>query len=96
MAEQYIAQGALWNGGVFAYKLKYVMGIAHKLIDFTDYEDLFNKYETLTKISFDYAVVEKEDNIQVMRFSGELKDLGTWYTLTEAMEEPVIGKCVLS
>ena len=65
VAEEYIAQGALWNGGVFAYKLKYVMGIAHKLIDFVDYEDLFNKYDTLTKISFDYAVVEKEDNIQV-------------------------------
>ncbi|MGN1178326.1 MAG: sugar phosphate nucleotidyltransferase, partial [Candidatus Ornithospirochaeta sp.] len=95
VAEQYIAQGALWNGGVFAYKLKYVMEIAHKLIDFTDYEDLFNKYETLTKISFDYAVVEKEDNIQVMRFRGEWKDLGTWNTLTEAMEEPVIGKGVL-
>lgn len=95
VAEQYIAQGALWNGGVFAYKLKYVMDIAHKLIDFTDYEDLFNKYDTLTKISFDYAVVEKEDNIQVMRFKGEWKDLGTWNTLTEAMEEPVIGKGVL-
>ena len=46
-----IAQGALWNGGVFAYKLKYVLERAHQLIDFTDYEDLFNKYETLTKIS---------------------------------------------
>ena len=95
VAKQYIAQGALWNGGVFAYKLKYVLERAHQLIDFTDYEDLFNKYETLTKISFDYAVVEKEDNIQVMRFSGEWKDLGTWNTLTEAMEEPVIGKGVL-
>lgn len=52
--------GALWNGGVFAYKLKYVMEIAHKLIDFTDYHDLFAKYETLPKISFDYAVVEKK------------------------------------
>lgn len=96
VAERYIAQGALWNGGVFAYKLKYVLQRAHELIDFTDYEDLFNKYETLTKISFDYAVVEKEDNIQVMRFRGEWKDLGTWNTLTEAMEEPVIGKGVLN
>ena len=96
VAKEYIAQGALWNGGVFAYKLKYVLEIAHQLIDFIDYEDLFNKYETLTKISFDYAVVEKEDNIQVMRFSGEWKDLGTWNTLTEAMEEPIIGKGVLN
>ena len=60
--------------------------------DFTDYYDLFAKYETLTKISFDYAVVEKEKNIQVQRFAGQWKDLGTWNTLTEAMEEPVVGK----
>ena len=92
IAQQYIDQGALWNGGVFAYKLKYVMDIAHKLIDFEDYFDLFDKYETLNKISFDYAVVEKEDKIQVVRFAGQWKDLGTWNTLTEAMEENIIGK----
>ena len=96
VAAEYIRQGALWNGGVFAYKLKYVLKRAHELIDFTDYHDLFSKYETLTKISFDYAVVEKEENIQVMRFSGQWMDLGTWNTLTEAMEEPVIGKGVLN
>ena len=92
VAKEYIAQGALWNGGVFAYKLKYVMDIAHQLIDFTDYHDLFAKYATLTKISFDYAVVEKEKKIQVQRFAGQWKDLGTWNTLTEAMEETVVGK----
>ena len=92
VAQEYISQGALWNGGVFAYKLKYVMEIADKLIDFTDYHDLFEKYGTLTKISFDYAVVEKEEKIQVQRFAGQWKDLGTWNTLTEAMEESVIGK----
>ena len=92
VAQEYISQGALWNGGVFAYKLKYVMEIAHRLIDFTDYHDLFEKYDTLTKISFDYAVVEKEEKIQVQRFAGQWKDLGTWNTLTEAMEESVIGK----
>lgn len=95
-AKEYIAQGALWNGGVFAYKLKYVLDKAHELIDFTDYEDLFSKYETLTKISFDYAVVEKESKIQVMRFSGQWKDLGTWNTLTEAMEEPQVGEAVMN
>ncbi|MDO4189128.1 MAG: sugar phosphate nucleotidyltransferase [Lachnospiraceae bacterium] len=95
-AKNYISQGALWNGGVFAYKLKYVLDRAHELIDFTDYQDLFEKYETLTKISFDYAVVEKEDKIQVQRFSGEWKDLGTWNTLTEAMEETTIGKAILN
>ena len=95
-AEQYIARGALWNGGVFAYKLGYVWNRAHELIDFTDYQDLFNKYETLNKISFDYAVVEHEPKIQVMRFAGQWKDMGTWNTLTEAMEEPKIGKAILN
>ena len=92
VAKEYISQGALWNGGVFAFKLGYVMDIAHRLIDFTDYQDLFSKYYTLPKISFDYAVVEKEDKIQVQRFAGQWKDLGTWNTLTEAMEEPIVGK----
>ena len=95
-AEQYIAQGALWNGGVFAYRLGYVLDRAHELIDFTDHQDLFNKYETLKKISFDYAVVEHEPKIQVMRFAGQWKDMGTWNTLTEAMEEPKIGKAILN
>lgn len=92
VAEEYIKQGALWNGGVFAYKLRYVIDKAHELIDFTDYYDLFDKYDTLTKISFDYAVAEKEDKIQVQRFAGQWKDLGTWNTLTEAMEESIVGK----
>lgn len=96
VAKEYIAQGALWNGGVFVYKLKYVMERAHQLIDFVDYQDLFNKYDTLTKISFDYAVVEHEDKIQVQRFAGMWKDLGTWNTLTEGMEESIIGKGVMN
>ncbi len=90
-AEAYIARGALWNGGVFAYKLNYILQKAHSLIDFTDYHDLFAKYETLPRISFDCAVAEQEKQIQVMRFAGEWKDLGTWNTLTEAMEETCIG-----
>lgn len=95
-AKEYISRGALWNGGVFAYKLKYVLDKAHELIDFTDYYDLFEKYDTLTKISFDYAVVEQEEQIQVMRFSGQWKDLGTWNTLTEAMEEECVGEAIMN
>ncbi len=96
VAKDYISKGALWNGGVFAYKIGYVLDRAHELIDFTDYQDLFSKYDTLEKISFDYAVVEKEDKIQVQRFSGEWKDLGTWNTLTEAMTENVVGKGIMN
>lgn len=96
VAKSYIEQGALWNGGVFAYKLSYVLNKAHELIDFVDYKDLFNKYDTINKISFDYAVAEHEDNIAVVLYSGQWKDLGTWNTLTEAMHENVIGNAILN
>ena len=76
-AKEYLRQGALWNGGVFAFQLEYLLRKAHELIDFTDYWDLYDKYGSLTRISFDYAVVEKEKNIRVMRFAGKWKDLGT-------------------
>lgn len=96
VAESYIKQGALWNGGIFAYRLKYVLDKAYELTGFKRYEDLFNHYAELQKISFDYAVVEHEAKIQVIRFSGTWKDLGTWNTLTETMNESIVGKGVLN
>lgn len=95
-AEEYINKGALWNGGIFAYKLDYVLKKAHELIDFKEYSDFKKNYDKATKISFDYAVVEKEKSISVMRFSGTWKDLGTWNTLTEAMEENVVGNGIMN
>ena len=96
VARSYISQGALWNGGVFAFRLGYVLNRAHELLDFEDYEDLFRKYDTLKKISFDYAVVEHEPKIEVMRFSGTWKDLGTWNTLTEAMDSSAVGEALFN
>lgn len=95
VAAQYIAQGALWNGGVFAYRLSYVLDRAKELIGFAGYQELFSRFAELQKISFDYAVVEHEREITVMRFSGVWKDLGTWNTLTEGMTEPTMGKAIL-
>lgn len=90
-AAKYISDGALWNGGVFAYKLSYVLEKSKELLGTSDYNTLFSNYSTLKKISFDYAVVEAETSIEVLRYSGTWKDLGTWNTLTEAMEENTVG-----
>lgn len=77
-AKEYIKQGALWNAGVFCFKLGYMINKAHQLIDFTDYKNLFNKYHTLNKISFDYAVVEHEKilTLCVSRANGKISALG--------------------
>lgn len=91
-AAEYIKQNALWNAGVFAFKLGYLLEKAHKIIDFTDYRDLYAKYDKLAKISFDYAVVEKEPSIQVMRYDGAWKDVGTWNMMAEVMADAAKGK----
>lgn len=93
-AKKYISLGALWNAGVFAYKIKYVLELAKEYFGTCSYQDLYKNYANLTKISFDYAVLENEQMIQVMRFAGEWKDLGTWNTLTEAMSDEVTGNAL--
>lgn len=94
-AQEYIDHGGLWNSGIFAFKLGYILNIAHKFVEFDNYKDIYDKYETIDKISFDYAVVEKEKSINVMRFNGRWKDIGSWNTFSEEMHEAVIGKVVL-
>ena len=94
-ARHYIAQGALWNGGVFAFRLGYLLERAHEAMDFTDYQDLYNRYGEMEKISFDYAVAELEREIRVLRYGGQWKDLGTWNTFSEAMADWTIGRATL-
>lgn len=94
-AKKYMTQKALWNAGIFAFKLGYLLNTAHKMIEFEDYRDLFNKYDTLTKISFDYAVVEKEQSIQVFRYRGDWKDVGTWNMMAEVMADQTKGRAIL-
>lgn len=94
-AKEFIVAGALWNGGVFAYKLSYVLEKSREMLGTSDYSELFCNYDKLKKISFDYAVVEKETSIEVLKYNGTWKDLGTWNTLTEAMEGNSVGEAII-
>lgn len=95
IAREYIKDGALWNCGVFAFKLGYLLDIAHGMVDFKDYYDIYSNYELLEKISFDYAVVEKEKSIGCIRYKGEWKDIGSWNTFAEEMCESSIGNVTM-
>ncbi|MBR5994304.1 MAG: cupin domain-containing protein [Lachnospiraceae bacterium] len=90
-AKALLQKNALWNGGVFGFKLGYMIGKTHEFIDYKDFTDLKARYDSLTKISIDYAVVEKEQNIRVISFGGDWMDVGTWKTLTDVMEEHSVG-----
>ncbi|ALC82650.1 MULTISPECIES: sugar phosphate nucleotidyltransferase [Bacillus] len=95
VAEELIEKGALWNCGVFAFRLRYVLSILEQKGYPTDYFELLAQYESFPKISFDYEVVEKAEKISVVSYDGYWKDLGTWNTLTEEMSTKQLGKGVI-
>lgn len=91
-ASQLIAQGALWNCGVFSFRLGYMLQELQKKQLPTDYDQLVARYTALPKISFDYEVVEKAKHVVVVPYAGDWKDLGTWNTLTEEMSDSSVGR----
>ena len=95
LAARYIENGALWNSGVFVFRLGYALDKSRQLLGSASYEEILHSYAALPKISFDYAVVEKEDSIAVQRYSGTWLDVGTWNTLSEVMSEYSIGRVTM-
>lgn len=95
-AKLLIERNALWNCGVFAFKLEYIISILLEKGLPIQYEELLKQYYRLEKTSFDYAVVEKANKIAAISYDGSWKDLGTWNTLTEEMSTNRIGKGIIS
>lgn len=95
-AKLLIEQGALWNCGVFAFRLDYVINMLIQRGLPIQYEELVKHYDALPKLSFDYEVVEKAKHIVVAPYDGFWKDLGTWNTLTEEIETQQIGSGIIS
>lgn len=94
-AEELIKADALWNGGVFAFRLGYMTEIAGRYINSNDYETIRSRYDAFPKISFDYEVAEKAESVAVVPFTGSWKDLGTWNTLTDELRNNTIGNAVI-
>lgn len=95
VTETFLKQGAYWNGGVFAFRLGYMMNIVRKYLQSDSYADTRARYSEFPKISFDYEVAEKAESVAVVPFKGEWKDLGTWNTLTNELHKPIIGNAVM-
>lgn len=94
-ASALVAKGALWNCGVFAFELGYLLGVLGRYLDAVDFKDVARRYAELPKRSFDYEVVEKASSVAVVPYSGAWKDLGTWNTLTEEMADEHAGRAVV-
>lgn len=85
-AEKLIEQGAMWNGGVFAFRLGFLTEIADRYMSFDSFREYVEHYSGFPKISFDYEVAEKARSIGMVLYDGKWKDLGTWNTLTDELQ----------
>jgi len=91
-----IERAALWNCGVFAFKLDFLINILIAYDFPIQYDEMRKQYARLPKISFDYEIVERSVRIVALPYDGEWKDLGTWNTLTEEMDADVTGNGIIA
>jgi mannose-1-phosphate guanylyltransferase len=102
-AKQLIAEGNfLWNAGIFIWSVKSItaafeknMPVMHAL--FSEGNPMFNtnkeasfiseNYEKAKNISIDYGIMEKANNVFVLKASFDWNDLGTWGALHDKMTD---------
>lgn len=96
VAKELMEDQALWNCGVFAFRLEFILNTLMEKGMPIHYEQLLNQYHLLSKNSFDYEVVEKANKIIALSYEGYWKDLGTWNTLTEEMRDSINGRGYVS
>ena len=91
LAAALIEKNALWNCGVFGFRLRYILDIAVDLLGTSRYSDIYDDYSHIPEAPFDKAVVEKEKHVSVMRYDGEWSDVGTWDELAKKMNGHSVG-----
>ncbi|CAN7534125.1 sugar phosphate nucleotidyltransferase [Paenibacillus sp. LjRoot153] len=90
-AAHLIDHQALWNCGVFAFPLGFMMTYLKDKAEPALVETWLANYEQLANTSFDREVVELNQNAVVVRYEGLWHDVGTWKALTTHCEQSVIG-----
>ena len=110
-AQDYLASGRyLWNSGMFIWSVRSIEDALRKhrpvlgelVAEFADAaragrlaETLARVYPTLEKISIDYAVMEKADNILVAEGRFSWDDVGSWTALENHFPKDAAGNVVV-
>lgn len=96
LAQKYIESGAFWNGGVFGFKLGFILDFITKYLPSSNYHDVVLNFNKLPLISFDYEVVENCENIEAIPYSGNWEDLGSWSTFAKRINNNSLGNVIKS
>lgn len=91
-AAELIAKDSLWNTGVFAFKINYILDFAQQKFRVQTYDEIISKYDLLPNCSFDKTVVENEQDLMMLRFDGKWRDIGTWDDFADVVYSDLIGK----
>ena len=97
VAESIIERGALWNCGVFCFRMNKIsehLSVNYGITDFS-HESVSRNFSNLNKTSFDYEILEKASNVGAVPYSGMWMDLGTWQTVTCEMSNICEGNVVV-
>lgn len=94
-AKKLMDNGALWNCGVFCFRIKEIIPYLKQYGLSLGYRDVFENFDRLPSVSFDYMVLEKTALLSVLKYEGFWKDIGTWNTLTEQMALQTVGDVYL-
>lgn len=96
LAEALLGRQAMWNCGIFAFRLCDLLNRLESSGFTTDYTELQNQYHSLPKSSFDYEVLERNSRLICVPYLNTWKDLGTWNTLSEELAATVLGRGQIS
>lgn len=111
VALNYINEGNyFWNSGLFLWKLSTLINsfkeyapdiistfenISEKYDTETENEALLEAYNKVRKISVDYAIMERADNIYTLPSEFGWSDLGTWSSIRDFLMKDDNGNCAI-
>ncbi len=90
-AAHLVAEGALWNCGVFCFRSSYLINLLRERGYPTTYRNMVEQFDQMPKRSFDYEVLESSRSIVVTPYEGAWKDMGTWPVLAPELRNDFIG-----
>ncbi len=109
-ATQFLASGKYsWNSGMFIWRVDSAMrdlerfqpaiyamcSYLQSAFDAPDYDEKLNGiWETMPKLSIDFAIMERADNIAVIPIDIGWSDVGTWASLYGILPQDNFGNCI--
>ena len=83
IAEKYLKMKSFfWNGGIFSWRiqtfLETLSRVSHDYYQALDLKEVGDSYQKLPKLSIDNALLEKADNLALVKTDMDWCDMGSW------------------